>query len=123
MVGGDFLPVQGDELLLRQAFGNLCRNALEACREAKVPPRIAIEASHDPGQPVLRISVIDNGPGIEPRLAPRIFQPFVTTRARGTGLGLAVVQKIIVMHNGRVNVQPEPSGGTRFTVSLPALSD
>jgi signal transduction histidine kinase len=72
---------------------------------------------------VLRISVIDNGPGIEPRLAPRIFQPFVTTRARGTGLGLAVVQKIIVMHNGRVNVQPEPSGGTRFTVSLPARPD
>lgn len=118
---GEFLPVQGDEVLLRQAFSNLCRNALEACREAKVPPQITIEASHEPGQPVLRISVIDNGPGVEPRLAPRIFQPFVTTRARGTGLGLAVVQKIIVTHNGRVTVQAEPGGGTRFTVSLPAL--
>lgn len=122
-VRGEFLPVQGDEVLLRQAFSNLCHNALEACREAKMPPHIVIEASHDPGQPQLRISVIDNGPGIEPALAGRIFQPFVTTRARGTGLGLAVVQKIIVTHNGRVTVQAEPSGGTRFTVSLPAVSE
>ena len=45
--------------------------------------------------------------------------PFVTTRARGTGLGLALVQKIIVTHNGRVAVQSEPGGGTRFTVVLP----
>jgi len=116
---GEFLPVQGDEVLLRQAFSNLCRNALEACREAKVPPRITIEASHDPGQPVLRISVIDNGPGVEPRLAPRIFQPFVTTRARGTGLGLAVVQKIIVTHNGRVAAANAEGGGARLTVTLP----
>ncbi|HET7694653.1 MAG TPA: ATP-binding protein [Vicinamibacterales bacterium] len=120
-VRGEFLRVQGDEVLLRQAFSNLCRNALEACREAKIPPQILIEAAHDPGQPVLRISVIDNGPGVDPGLASRIFQPFVTTRARGTGLGLAVVQKIIVTHNGRVTVQAEPGGGTRFIVSLPAV--
>jgi signal transduction histidine kinase len=120
-VRGEFLPVLGDEVLLRQAFSNLCRNAVEACAEAKVPPRIFIEAAHDPGQPVLRISVVDNGPGIEPRLAGRIFQPFVTTRARGTGLGLALVQKIVVTHNGRVTAQPEPGGGTRFVVSLPTV--
>jgi signal transduction histidine kinase len=122
-VRGEFLPVQGDEVLLRQAFSNLCRNALEACREANVMPQIAIEAAHDPAQPVLRISVVDNGPGIDPALASRVFQPFVTTRARGTGLGLAVVQKIVVMHNGRIAVQPEPGGGTRFIVSLPLAAD
>jgi signal transduction histidine kinase len=121
-VRGDFLPIHGDEVLLRQAFSNLCRNALEACLETKVAPRILIEAAHEPGQPVLRISVVDTGPGIEPRPAGRIFQPFVTTRARGTGLGLALVQKIIVTHNGRVTAQPEPGGGTRFTVSLPTVS-
>ena len=49
--------------------------------------------------------------------------PFVTTRARGTGLGLALVQKIIVTHNGRVTVQPEPGGGTRFVVSLPLVAE
>ena len=52
-------------------------------------------------------------------LATRVFQPFVTTRARGTGLGLALVQKIVVIHNGRVAVQPEPGGGSRFIVTLP----
>lgn len=122
-VRGEFLPVQGDEVLLRQAFNNLCRNALEACLEAGVAPHIVIEATHEPAQPVLRLSFIDNGPGVAADLAARIFQPFVTTRARGTGLGLAVVQKIVVTHNGRVTVQPEPGGGTRFIVSLPLAAD
>ena len=122
-VRGEFLPVQGDEVLLRQAFSNLCRNALEACLEASVAPHIAIEGAPDPAQRVLRLSVIDNGPGVDPALATRIFQPFVTTRARGTGLGLAVVQKIVVTHNGRVAVQPEPGGGARFVVSLPLAAE
>jgi len=122
-VRGEFMPVQGDEVLLRQAFNNLCRNALEACLEADVSPSITIEAVPDPAQRALRLSVIDNGPGVAPDLATRIFQPFVTTRARGTGLGLAVVQKIVVTHNGRVAVQPEPGGGARFVVSLPLAAD
>ena len=122
-VRGDFVPVMGDEVLLRQAFSNLCRNALEACTEAGVPPTITIDSTPDRAQRVVRIGVIDNGPGVDPAVAPRIFMPFVTTRARGTGLGLALVQKIIVTHNGRVTVQPEPGGGTRFIVSLPIAAD
>ena len=117
--GGPAL-VQGDEVLLRQAFSNLCRNALEACVEAGVQPHITIECTPDPSQQHgLRVSVADNGPGVDPAIASRIFRPFVTTRARGTGLGLALVQKIVVTHNGRVHVQSEPGGGTRFTVLLP----
>ena len=112
----------GDEVLLRQAFSNLCRNA-RACTEGGVRPRITIESTPDRAQRVERIAVIDNGPGVDPAVAPRIFMPFVTTRAGGTGLGLALVQKIIVTHNGRVTVQPEPGGGTRFIVSLPLASD
>lgn len=122
-VRGDFVPVPGDEVLLRQAFNNLCRNALEACVETGTPPRIAVEAAPDAAQRVLRLSVIDNGPGVDPALAARIFQPFVTTRKRGTGLGLAVVQKIVVTHNGRVAVHPEPGGGARFTVTLPLATE
>ena len=118
-VRGEFLRIQGDEVLLRQAFSNLCRNAVEACLEAAISPMIAIEAAPDQAQRVLRLSFIDNGPGVDPGLATRVFQPFVTTRARGTGLGLAVVQKIVVIHNGRVAVQPEPGGGSRFIVTLP----
>jgi PAS domain S-box-containing protein len=120
---GDFVRVQGDEVLLRQAFNNLCRNALEACVEGGITPRIVLEGAPDLPQRILRISVIDNGPGVEPDLATKIFKPFVTTRARGTGLGLAVVQKIVVTHNGRVAVQREPDGGARFTVTLPIAAD
>jgi len=122
-VQGEFVPVMGDDVLLRQAFSNLCRNALEACTEAGVEPRITLESVPDRAQRVVRVSVIDNGPGVDPAVAGRIFMPFVTTRARGTGLGLALVQKIIVTHNGRVSVQPEPGGGTRFVVSLPLMAD
>jgi signal transduction histidine kinase len=122
-VRGAFVPILGDEVLLRQAFSNLCRNALEACTEAGVQPRITIESVVDRPQRVVRIAVIDNGPGVDSAVASRIFMPFVTTRARGTGLGLALVQKIIVTHNGRVSVQPEPGGGTRFVVSLPLIAD
>jgi PAS domain S-box-containing protein len=122
-VRGEFVPVQGDDVLLRQAFGNLVRNALEACTEAGIIPHIVIESVPDRPQRTVRLAVIDNGPGVRPAMASRIFMPFVTTRARGTGLGLAVVQKIIVTHNGRVIAQAEPGGGTRFIVSLPMIGD
>jgi PAS domain S-box-containing protein len=118
-VRGSFGRVEGDEVLLRQAFSNLCRNALEACIDASVPPRINIDGVEDPAQKVLRITVSDNGPGIKPGAGPRIFTPFFTTKARGTGLGLALVQKIIVTHNGRVTATNGEQGGARLTVSLP----
>ncbi len=123
VVRGEFVPVLGDEVLLRQAFSNLCRNALEACTEAGVVPRITLESVPERAQRIVRIAVVDNGPGVDPAVAARIFMPFVTTRARGTGLGLALVQKIIVMHNGRVSVQSEPGAGTRFVVSLQMIGE
>ncbi|MBA3231851.1 MAG: PAS domain-containing protein [Acidobacteria bacterium] len=119
-VTGGFGAVEGDEILLRQAFSNLCRNALEACTDAAVPPSIAIDGSPDREQNLLRITVTDNGRGIEPGLEQRIFQPFFTTKAQGTGLGLALVQKIIVTHNGRVTAGSGPVGG-RITVTLPLI--
>ncbi len=118
-VTGSFGSVEGDEVLLRQAFSNLCRNALEACIDASVPPRISIDGVEDPALKVLRITVSDNGPGIKPGAGPRIFTPFFTTKARGTGLGLALVQKIIVTHNGRVTATNGAQGGARLTISLP----
>ncbi len=119
LVRGSFGHVDGDEVLLRQALSNLCRNALEACVDAHIKPQIAIEGVPDHAQGTLRIGVSDNGPGIAPSIAPRMFRPFVTTKAHGTGLGLALVQKIVVTHNGRVAAQPEPAGGTRLVVTLP----
>jgi signal transduction histidine kinase len=119
-VHGTFAAVEGDEVMLRQALSNLCRNALEACTEAGIAPQIILEGTSDTEH--LRISVIDNGPGIDEKIAPRMYRPFVTTRARGTGLGLALVQKIVVTHNGRVAAHPEPGGGTRFVITLPLIT-
>jgi PAS domain S-box-containing protein len=119
VVRGEFARVDGDEILLRQALSNLCRNAFEACDLAAIPPRIVIEGQHDEAHDVLRISVSDNGPGIPDSVAERLFRPFFTTKAHGTGLGLALVQKVIVFHNGRVTAVNEDGGGARFIVTLP----
>ncbi len=116
IVKGQFGTVEGDEVLLRQAFSNLCRNALEACVD--VPPRIVVEGGND-GPGTLRVSVSDNGRGVDPAVAASIFRPFFTTKPGGTGLGLALVQKIIVTHNGRVTAANAEGGGACLTVTLP----
>jgi signal transduction histidine kinase len=121
VVRGEFGRVDGDEVLLRQALSNLCRNAFEACAQARVVPQIVIEGQRDSVHGVIRISVSDNGPGVPDGVADRVFQPFFTTKAQGTGLGLALVQKIVVTHNGRVTVATGDGGGARFVVTLPAL--
>jgi signal transduction histidine kinase len=118
-VGGEFGIVEGDEVLLRQVFVNLLRNAVEACASASVVPAVSVDAQVDAAQGVVRVIVHDNGPGVEPGLRERIFRPFFTTRTQGTGLGLALVQKIVVTHNGRVSVGASPSGGASFQAQLP----
>jgi nitrogen fixation/metabolism regulation signal transduction histidine kinase len=118
-VRGEFDVIEGDEVLLRQAFSNLLRNALDACRGSGSPPRIVIQSDIDRAQRVSRISVDDNGSGIDPALRERIFRPFVTNKRNGTGLGLALVQKIIVFHNGRIVATSSPLGGATLQITLP----
>ena len=118
-VSGSFATVDGDDVLLRQAMSNLVRNAVEACAGARVAPQVSVEAEIDRAQRVCRISVNDNGPGIEAAARDRIFRPFFTTKANGTGLGLALVLKIIVTHNGRVTVGASALGGASLHVTLP----
>jgi len=117
---GSFAVVQGDDVLLRQAFSNLLRNAVEACAGAKVVPKITV-VGDIVANTHLRISVNDNGPGIDPSVASRVFRPFYTTKGRGTGLGLAIVQKVIVSHNGRVTLAKSPHGGASVQVMLPIV--
>jgi signal transduction histidine kinase len=122
-VTGEFPTVEGDEVLLRQAFDNLIRNAFEACAAAGTPPRIVIEGQVDHGLSVARIAITDNGPGVDPATKDRLFRPFFTTKSSGTGLGLALVQKIVVTHNGRIAVSNASGGGAVFHVTLPCLPE
>jgi PAS domain S-box-containing protein len=122
-VEGAWGVVNGDEVLLRQAFSNLARNAIEACLPVQVAPDIRFTADMDRAARTLRVHVTDNGPGIEPAARERIFRPFFTTKPKGTGLGLALVQKIVVTHNGRVVAGDGPGGrGATMLVTLPLLT-
>jgi signal transduction histidine kinase len=118
-VTGRFGRVEGDEILLRQAISNLCRNAIEACAGHGAVPRVSITGEVDAGTSVQSLRVSDNGPGIDLLRIDKIFQPFFTTKATGTGLGLALAQKILVTHNGRVTAANRPEGGAAFDVRLP----
>jgi two-component system sensor histidine kinase HydH len=118
---GTFGDVGGDEGLLRQALLNLTRNAAEACAMDGSSGRVVVRGEISQGDEVgfQRISILDNGPGISAAAFPKLFRPFFTTKANGTGLGLAVVQKIIVQHGGQVEARNRPDGGAAFIVTLP----
>ena len=117
---GQFATVNGDDVLLRQAFSNLVRNSLEACAGGATTPALVVRGAIE-GNDVF-VTVDDNGPGLAPAAVDRLFQPFATTKAAGTGLGLAIVQKVIVSHNGVVVAGASPAGGARFQVRLPIYS-
>jgi PAS domain S-box-containing protein len=118
---GRFGDAGGDEGLLRQALLNLARNAAEACALTAGGGLVAVRGEIVGGEEVgfQRISIADNGPGIPASVLPKLFRPFFTTKAQGTGLGLAVVQKIIVQHGGQVEVRNQLEGGAEFIVTLP----
>jgi signal transduction histidine kinase len=114
------LSILADARMLRQAFVNLFLNAIQAMSTGG---RITIRATvEEPGSGPARvcIEVSDDGPGIPPEMAAQVFQPFFTTKATGTGLGLAVVKRIVDAHRGEVSVARRgPEGGTTFTLRLP----
>jgi signal transduction histidine kinase len=118
-VKGTFDDVEGDDVMMRQALSNLLRNAIEAAVEAGLPPRVRIAGSVDRAAGVQRVTVSDSGPGVPPDIRDKVFRPFFTTRGRGTGLGLALVQKIVVSHNGRITLGSSPEGGAEFAITLP----
>src|SRR5712671_694338 len=121
-VDGDFAEIAGDEGLLRQAFLNLARNAAEAAADHAAMPAVILrgETVRSADENFQRLRVLDNGPGISADVLPKLFRPFFTTKVNGTGLGLAVVQKILLQHGGRVEAQNRSGGGAEFIVTLPA---
>jgi signal transduction histidine kinase len=109
---GAFTDIPGDEALLRQALINLIRNGIEAARESGAEPRVVISGTIEElaGRDWQRVRVADNGPGIPERDLPKIFLPFFTTKSEGTGLGLAVVQKIALQHGGSIEARNQARG-------------
>ena len=119
---GTFAEVAGDEGLLRQALLNLVRNAAEAASAYSQKARVTLCGELIGSSPELsqRILISDNGPGIPAEVLPKLFLPFFTTKASGTGLGLAVVQKILLQHGGQIEACNRDQGGAEFILTLPA---
>ncbi len=107
------LAVTGDRALLVQALFNIIRNAVEAVASGFVAAR----AERRRGR--VRIDIDDTGPGIPAADLERVFDPFVTTKTEGLGVGLFLSRKIIEAHDGVITAGPRPGGGTRVRIELP----
>ena len=115
-------PFPADAHLLKQAVVNLVVNAVQAMpKGGTVTVRSSLVPRAD--GPWLQVEVRDEGPGLSPRAAEKMFQPFFTTKATGTGLGLAVVKRIVESHNGEVEVCPNPEKGATFALRIPPASE
>lgn len=113
--------IKGDWRALEDVFTNLVSNALDAMKETGGNLTIKVESEKDRvGKDTVVIRVSDDGPGIPDDIKERIFEPFVTTKSTGTGLGLAVTKRTITAHHGTIKVDSIP-GGTVFTITMPAF--
>jgi signal transduction histidine kinase len=111
-------PVEGFRVQLGQVVVNLVVNACEALSDQDGERRVAIETAVRDGR--VELSVRDNGPGLAVEVAPRVFEPFVTTKPDGLGVGLAISRSIAERHGGRLSAETAPGGGTRMVLTLPA---
>jgi len=123
--------IEGDQHQLCQVFTNLIANAFEALEGkgtiAITASRGAVEPDPDVGvapefASTIVVDVADDGPGVPVELSDRIYDPFFTTKVKGTGLGLGIVRKIVDAHDGRIDLVSSPDTGTRFKVTLPVSS-
>jgi two-component system sensor kinase FixL len=116
------LFAHADPLQIQEVLVNLMRNAYEATEEGDHgSPRITIRTR--PAEEFVEISVADNGPGLRPMEQSNIFDPFVTTKPDGLGMGLAISRSIIEAHDGRLWADSNPEGGATFLFTLPVRND
>ena len=113
-----------DREALKRAMVNLLDNAVNALKPANgnhngERPRIEVKTRLEIGSGVVTLEICDNGPGINPRLRARIFEPYFSTRKGGTGLGLAIVSAIVTDHHGFVRVRDNQPRGSRFVLEFP----
>jgi two-component system sensor kinase FixL len=115
----DFVLV--DKVQIQQVMLNLMRNAIEAMEHSE---RRDLIISTDAGEDgTVIVLVADSGPGVAPEIAPQLFQPFMTTKASGMGVGLSISRTIIEAHGGQISVEPNPGGGTVFRFTLRAMTE
>ncbi len=110
------VEVEGDPVKLKQVVWNLLSNAVEASPEEGAI-RVFLESLPDSGYATLKVQ--DSGAGIPPEMRDRIFEPFTTTKERGSGLGLSLVLSVVESHRGTVECDSMPGAGAIFTVRLP----
>jgi len=108
---------------LHRAVLNVVTNAIDAAADKEESGQVVVRAEYSPEEGVFRVAVEDNGHGIPSELMDSLFSPFLSTKkGRGTGLGLAVSQKIVQEHGGRILVDSTLKRGSRFTLELPAVA-
>ncbi|HTI51361.1 MAG TPA: PAS domain S-box protein [Planctomycetaceae bacterium] len=112
------LVCEANRFALQQVFRNILENSLAACAD---PVEIDVRYSDDAldGRAALRTSLRDNGPGFTAEQAQRIFEPFYTTKTKGTGLGMAIVKRIVAVHSGRIEVGSTDGPGAEIVLTLP----
>ena len=122
-LAGDLPPAVVDGIQIQQVLLNLIHNAIEALVGDAGSEREVTVRSRRSGAGEIEIAVVDTGPGVDPSMAQRIFDPFCTTKEQGTGLGLAISRTIIEAHRGRLEHCPNMPRGACFAVTLPAGRD
>ena len=118
--GLDLPRVLVDRSQIQQLVLNLVRNSVEALAEQPVEAREVVLRTAHTGTGDIEISVSDLGPGVAPTVAPHLFTPFCTSKAAGTGLGLAMSRTIAGAHDGSLDYHPNKPTGACFTLTLPA---
>ena len=111
--------VLADRIQIQQVLVNLIRNAMESMIDTAKERRLEIASAAGTGD-VVEVSVADTGPGLAPEVASHLFQPFVTTKRKGMGLGLSICRTIVEAHGGKIWVDDRPGGGTVFRFTLRA---
>lgn len=120
---GPQLPrVLGDSVQVQQVLMNLIRNAAEAMRELGPGKLIRVRTAPGPAQTV-DIIVTDQGPGLSAEVEARLFDPFLTTKSQGMGLGLSICKSIVQAHGGELSYQRAVGGGAEFRVRLPVIPE
>ena len=119
----DFSPgvatVMVDRVQIQQVLINLMRNAMEAMRDSERRELVIRTSSGDEGSVIIEVS--DTGPGISDEIAARLFQPFVTSKPGGMGIGLSISRRIVEAHGGELSASRNAEGGATFRFSLPAI--